>query len=114
MEKKRKSYLARFNRILIWLTFVLFVFFVICGFGSTNWSLVSALTGGILNHALSLYLHRMLAVPVLALLVIHGMIGLRFNLISWGVKEGKFLNVFVISLGSFFIALFIILEFVMI
>ncbi len=99
--------------MLIWLTFVLFAFFVICGFGIVNPSSVSKLTGGFLNHALSVYLHTTLAMPVVVLLVIHAMVGLRFNLIRWGVREGKLLNAFAVGLGSFFVALFIILQYVM-
>jgi hypothetical protein len=110
MEKKRNSYLAKLNRILIWPTFVLFVFYVICGFGIINSSSVSTLTGGFLNRDRSAYFHTTLTAPVLILLLIHMMIGLRFNLIHWGVREGKLLNAFVIGLGAFFIALFIILQ----
>jgi len=112
MEKKRNSNLAKLNRILIWLTFVLFVFYVICGFGIINSSSVSSLTGGILNRDRSAYFHTTLTAPVLTLLLVHMMIGLRFNLIHWGVREGKLLNAFVIGLGVFFIALFIILQYV--
>ncbi|MCJ7767455.1 hypothetical protein MUP79_03585 [Candidatus Bathyarchaeota archaeon] len=112
MEKKRNSNLAKLNRILIWLTFVLFVFYVICGFGIINSSSVSSLTGGILNRDRSAYFHTTLTAPVLILLLVHMMIGLRFNLIHWGVREGKLLNAFVIGLGVFFIALFIILQYV--
>jgi len=112
MEKKRNSNLAKLNRILIWLTFVLFVFYVICGFGIINSSSVSSLTGGILNRDRSAYFHTTLTAPVLILLLVHMMIGLRFSLIHWGVREGKLLNAFVIGLGVFFIALFIILQYV--
>jgi len=112
MEKKRNSNLAKLNRILIWLTFVLFVFYVICGFGIINSSSVSSLTGGILNRDRSAYFHTTLTAPVLILLLVHMMIGLRFNLIHWGVREGKLLDAFVIGLGVFFIALFIILQYV--
>ncbi len=112
MEKKANSPLPRFNRVLVWLTYVLLVFFVICGFGIVNPTLISSLTGGILNHSLSSYLHTTLALPVVVLLVIHGMIGLRSNLIRWGIKEGIFLNGFVVSLGGFFVLLFVLLQFV--
>jgi hypothetical protein len=112
MEKKRNSYLAKLNRMLIWPTFVLFVFYVICGFGIINLSSVSALTGNVLDRDRSAYFHTTLTAPVLILLLIHMMIGLRFNLIHWGVREGKLLNASVIGLGAFFIALFIILQYV--
>ncbi len=65
MEKKRNSHLAKLNRILIWFTFVLFAFFVICGFGIINSSSVSTLTGNVLDHARSVYFHTTLAAPVL-------------------------------------------------
>ena len=112
MDKKRGSYLGKINRILIWLTFVLFVFYVICGFGIINSSFVSRLTGNVLDRDRSAYFHTALTVPVLVLMLIHMMIGLRFNLIHWRVREGKLLNTFVIGIGAFFIALFIILGYV--
>lgn len=111
MGKRKDSYLARFNRILVWLTCILLVFFIVCGFGITNPLLINAMTGGVLTRSLSLHLHTTLAAPVMTLLVIHAMIGLRFNMIRWGVKEGKLLNVFTIGLSAFLIALFIIMEF---
>jgi hypothetical protein len=112
MEKKRSSYLAKLNRILIWPTFALFVFYVICGFGIINSSSVSTLTGGFLDRDRSAYFHTSLTAPVLILLLIHMMIGLRSNLVHWGAREGKLLSAFVIGLGAFFMALFIILQYV--
>lgn len=112
MEKKRTSYLAKINRILIWSTFVLFVFYVVCGFGIINSSSVSTLTGGVLNRDRSVYFHTNLTAPVLILLLIHMMIGLRFNMVRWGVREGRLLDAFVVGLGAFFMALFIILQYV--
>lgn len=112
MEKKRNSYLAKLNRILIWLTFVLLVFYVVCGFGIINSSSVSTLTGGVLNRDRSAYFHTTLTAPVLILLLIHMMIGLRFNLIRWGVRKGRLLDAFVVGFGVFFMALFIILQYV--
>jgi len=112
MMKKRGFYLVRFNRALIWLTFVLIVFYVICGFGIVNSSSVGILTAGILNRERSVYFHTTLTTPVLILLLVHMMIGLRFNLIRWGIKDGKLLNAFVIGFGAFFMVLFVVLQYV--
>lgn len=112
MEKKRKSYLSKLNRILIWFTFFLFVFYVICGFGIINSSSVGTLTGNVLDRDRSAYFHTTLTAPILILLLVHMMIGLRSNLVHWGIREGKLLNAFVIGLGTFFIALFIMLQYV--
>jgi thiosulfate reductase cytochrome b subunit len=103
-------YLKKFNRILVWSTLVLFMIFVVSGYGITNQEVISELTGGILNRSLSLNLHMTLALPVLALLMIHVLIELRFTLIRWGVKDGMMLNVFVIGLGVFCGVLLVLMD----
>jgi hypothetical protein len=67
----------------------------------TNPELTSLLTGGIFTSSFSMYLHANLAVPVLLLLLIHVIIGLKTALTRWGIEEGKLLNVFLIILGLF-------------
>ncbi|MEM4704070.1 MAG: hypothetical protein QXJ02_03280 [Candidatus Bathyarchaeia archaeon] len=107
---KVNYYLAKINRTLIWVTLALFAFFTLCGYGITNPILVSRLTGGLLNRTLSLYYHTLLAFPVLLLMLIHVLIGLKFALMRWGVKDGKLLNSFIVALGIFTIAIIILFE----
>lgn len=103
-------YLKKFDRILVWSTLVLFVIFAVSGYGIVNPEMVGELTGGILNRSLSLNLHVNLALPVLALLMIHVLVELRFTLIRWGVKDGVMLNVFVIGLGVFCGVLLVLMD----
>ena len=112
MSKSRNRYLVKFNRILIWATLVVFAFFVVCGFGTTNPELLGQLTGGILNRAVSIHLHTVLAAPVLVLLLIHTLIGLKLALIRWGVEDGILLNAFIIGLGVFVTAIILVLQYV--
>ena len=74
----------------------------------TNPRMVSELTGGVFTFSVSQYLHLNLAVPVLILLMIHVLIGLKTALNRWGVEEGKLLNVVLIALGFFATALIIL------
>lgn len=101
MEKTGDHYLKKLNRLLVWPTLVLFVIFVISGYGITNPGLVSELTGGVLTRAMSLKLHLALAFPILMLLTIHVLIGAKSALARWGVKEGMLLNVFLLLIGIF-------------
>ena len=103
-------YLKKFNRILVWPTLVLFIIFAVSGYGIIRPEMIGELTGGILNRSLSLNLHMNLALPVLALLMIHVLIELRFTLIRWGVKDGMMLNVFVIGLGVFCSVLLVLMD----
>ena len=103
-------YLARFNRILAWFTLPLLVFFVLCGYGATNPTMVGAFTGGLLSRTLSIHLHTVLTPVVLVLLLIHTLIGLKFALIRWGVQDGKLLNGFLITLGIFAMTLVIVFQ----
>jgi len=106
----KNGYLFRLNRLLVWPTLILFMVYVACGYGITNPKLVGELTGGLLSRALALYLHTLLAAPVLILLLIHILIGLKFTLTQWGVKEGALLNAFLILLGAFATALLILMQ----
>jgi hypothetical protein len=87
---------------------VLFIVFAISGFGITNPRMTSELTGGLFKPSVSLYLHLNLAAPVLILLMIHVLIGLKTALARWGVEEGRLLNVVLIALGLFVTALIIL------
>jgi len=53
-------------------------------------------------------LHVNLAAPVLILLLIHLLIGMRTALTRWGMEEGMLLNAFVIGLGLFVATLIIL------
>jgi cytochrome b subunit of formate dehydrogenase len=108
MTRKQNGRLQRFNRLLAWSTVVLFAVFVISGFGMTNPKLTTDLTGGIFTSSFSMYLHVNLAAPVLILLLIHLLIGMRTALTRWGIEEGLLLNAFVIALGVFVAALIIL------
>ena len=105
------DFLVRVNRLLVWPTLFLSVAYVIFGYGITNPGVVSELSGGVLNRALSLYLHTVLAVPVLVLLLVHILIGLRSALIRWGVKKGTLLNTFLLLLGIFAVVLLLLMQF---
>jgi thiosulfate reductase cytochrome b subunit len=110
MEKRRDHYIRKFNRILILPLVVLSVVFVIAGYGTVNPQLIGELTGGLLNRSISLYLHTVLAFPVLILLAVHILVQLRFALINLGVKDGVLLNIFVIALGIFITTLFLLMD----
>lgn len=110
MKGAANFYLARINRVLIWFTLPFLVFFIACGYGATNPEVVGAFTGGLLTRTLSIYLHTVLAPAVLVLLLIHTLIGLRFTLMRWGVRDGKLFNAFLILLGAFAAALVIVLQ----
>lgn len=112
MSKSRNRYLVKFNRILVWPTLIVFALFSICGFGITNPDMLEQLTGGILNRAVSIHLHTILAAPVLVLLLIHTLIGLKLTLIRWGVEDGILLNAFLIGLGVFVTAVILVLQYV--
>jgi succinate dehydrogenase/fumarate reductase cytochrome b subunit len=105
------DFLVRVNRLLVWPTLFLFVVYVFSGYGITNPNLVNELSWGILNRTISLHLHMDLALPVLALLLAHVLIGLRSALIRWGLRDGNLLNAFLLLLGVFAVALLLLMQF---
>jgi hypothetical protein len=111
MARTGSGYLQKFNRVLVWPTTVLLIVFVVSGYGVTNPALIGELTGGILDRSLSLYLHINLAVPVLVLLLVHILIGLKSTLTRWGVEEGNLLNAFLILLGVFVTVLIVLMQY---
>jgi hypothetical protein len=111
MVRRNDRYLIKFNRVLVWLTLVLFIVFIISGYGVTNPELIRELTGGVFTRAISLNLHLKLAFPVLALLTIHVLIGAKSALTRWGVKQGRLLNVFLILLGIFAVTLLLLMQY---
>ena len=106
-----KNYLQRLNRLLVWPTLVLFILLAISGYGILNPTLISELTGGLLNHPNSLSLHTTLILPTLTLLMIHILIGFRSALTRWGVKEGRLLDAFLILLGAFAFILMVSMQY---
>lgn len=111
MKEKDNDNLQRFNRLLVWLTLVLLIFLVLSGFGMTNPEVTTRLTGGIFTTTFSMYLHANLVVPVLILLLIHVLIGMKTALIRWGIEEGWLLKIFLITIGLFATALIILLRY---
>lgn len=111
MGEKRKDYLQRFNRLLVWPTLILFIVLAISGYGTINPGTTSELTGGLFTRALSLYLHTTLVLPTLTLLTIHVLIAIRAILTRWGIREGKLLNAFLILLGAFTVALIVLMQY---
>jgi hypothetical protein len=111
MAKNDRDLLKRFNRVLAWLTLVVFVVFVFAGYGMTNPTVTSALTGGVFTKVTSFYIHVHLAAPLLILLMVHVLIGLRNALTRWGVKERMLLNVFLVVLGVFVAGVIILLQY---
>jgi len=111
MGKTNDRFLTKFNRVLVWLTLVLFIVFIVSGYGVTNPELIRELTGGVLTRAISLNLHLKLAFPILALLTIHVLIGAKSALTRWGVKQGRLLNVFLILLGIFAVTLLLLMQY---
>lgn len=111
VKKSIDFYLAKLNRLLVWPTLVLFIIYVLSGYGVTNPKLVSELTRGVLTHALSLYLHTTLTLPVLILLSIHILAGIRSSLVRLGVEDSKLLSVFIILMGVFSITLLMLMQF---
>jgi hypothetical protein len=110
MKKVFNDYLRIFGRIIAWVLVVVFVAYVFTGYGITNPEVVVRLTGGLLTHTYSLYLHMALALPVLVLVMVHVLLGLRFALIRWGVKDGVLLNVFILILGLFSLVLLMLMN----
>jgi hypothetical protein len=90
---------------------VLLIIVVISGFGITNPKTTSELTGGVFTQYNSLYWHLNLTVPVLILLMIHVLIGLKTALTRRGVKKARLLNVVLVALGLFVTALIILARF---
>jgi hypothetical protein len=111
MVKNERDLLNRFNRVLVWLTLVLFVVFAFAGYGLTNPRVTSELSGGVFTKAFSLYVHVNLAAPVLILVMIHVLVGLRNALVRWGVDAGLLLNVFLVALGAFTAGVIIVLQY---
>lgn len=111
MGKANDRFLTKFNRVLVWLTLVLFIVFIISGYGVTNPELIRELTGGVFTRAISLNPHLNLAFPVLALLTIHVLIGAKSALTRWGVKEGMLLNVFLLLIGIFTMTLLALMQY---
>jgi thiosulfate reductase cytochrome b subunit len=107
LTKRSNDYLRTFNRLLVWPTLVLLIIVVISGFGITNPGMTSELTGGVFTQYNSLYWHLNLVVPVLILLMIHVLIGLKTALTRRGVKA-RLLNVVLVLLGLFVTALIIL------
>jgi thiosulfate reductase cytochrome b subunit len=112
MEKRNSDRFKRFNHLLAWFTLMLFVLFILTGYGITNPKMVNELTGGILTRGVSLNLHMMIAFPVLALLTVHIVIGAKSALARSGVKEGKLLYAFLILLGVFALTLLALMQYV--
>ena len=111
MEKTRKDYLKKFNRLLVWPTLVLFIILTVSGYGILNPGTVSSLTGGLFTHVFSLYLHTTLILPTLTLLMIHVLIALRSTLTRWGIREGRLLDAFVLLLGAFALTLMVLMQY---
>ena len=117
VTRKEDPALQRFNRLLAWFTLLLFAFLAISGFGMTNPGFTSRLTGGLFTPSLSMYLHANLAAPVLILLLIHFLIGIKAAVIRWGLVEDKpsntLVNAFLIILGLFIAVLIVLARYVM-
>ena len=111
VKKSINFYLAKLNRLLVWPTLVLFIVYVLSGYGITNSRLISELTGGVMTHSLSLSIHTTIAMPVLFLLSIHVLIGLRLGLRRLGIQDGRLLNIFLILLGVLSTTLLILMQF---
>lgn len=110
MDRARDDYLQRFNHAIVWLLAALLILLVVTGYGITNPQIIGELTGGILTHPLSLYLHTLLDFPVLVLVMIHVLIGLRFALLRRGVKDGKMLSAFLLILGLYSVFLLVLVD----
>jgi hypothetical protein len=98
----------------VWPTLVLFILLAISGYGILNPNLVSELTGHLLNHPFSLYLHTTLVLPTLALVMIHVLITIRSTLIRWGIRAGRLLDAFMLLLGAFALTLMVLMQYLVI
>jgi cytochrome b subunit of formate dehydrogenase len=114
MEQTKKDHLQRFNRLLVWPTLILFILLAISGYGILNPRLINELTGGLLNHPLSLYLHTTLILPTLTLIMIHVLIAIRSTLIRWGIREDRLLDAFVLLLGAFVLTLMVMMQYLVV
>ena len=94
----------------MWPTLVLFVAFVIVGYGITKPEIVNALTGGVLTRSVSIYLHTVLTAPVLILIMIHVLIDVKLALDRRGVGYGRLADALLITLGIITSAVIVLLQ----
>jgi hypothetical protein len=110
LTENRNDFSKRLNNLLVWPTLVLLIVFAFAGYGTLNSNLTSKLTGGLFTTAFSLYLHKSLAAPVLILLTIHVIIGLKSALTRRGIGKGTFPNIVLVTLGLLAVAMILLLQ----
>jgi hypothetical protein len=98
-RKTVNYYLMKANRIIVWILLLLMLIMIISGYGLTKPSLIRSLSGGWIDYHTALFIHTSLDTPFLILLLIHVVIEIRFSLMRWGVKNQKFLNLLMLTLG---------------
>jgi hypothetical protein len=59
------------RKLVAWLLLAASLFFLLTGFGISNWDVVSAVTYGLLGKAESFRVHEVLWAPFLLLLALH-------------------------------------------
>ena len=87
----RNVVLNRFDRIIAWLLWALFLLMTVSGY---------MLTKGFIDRYWGFLAHLQLAIPAMALFTIHFAIRLRFILIRWKMKEGPLVNFVSILVGT--------------
>jgi len=87
----RNVALNRFDRIIAWLLWALFLLMTVSGY---------MLTKGFIDRYWGFLAHLQLAIPAMALFTIHFAIRLRFILIRWKMKEGPLVNFVSILVGA--------------
>ena len=86
----RSVALNKFDRIIAWLLWAMFLLMTISGY---------MLTKGFIDRYWGFLAHLQLAIPAMALFTIHFAIRLRFILLRWKMKEGLMVNLLSIIVG---------------
>jgi len=86
----RNVALNKFDRIIAWLLWAMFLLMTISGY---------MLTKGFIDRYWGFLAHLQLAIPAMALFTIHFAIRLRFILLRWKMKEGLMVNLLSIIVG---------------
>jgi uncharacterized membrane protein YqaE (UPF0057 family) len=89
----------RINRLIVWALLGLILLTLLSGYGLTNPRLITTITGGLLDHNTSLFIHTTFDPYLTVLLFIHVLIELKFTFMRWGFKKESLLNILLLLLG---------------
>lgn len=98
----RNLALNRFDRVIAWLLWALFIVMTLSGY---------MLTKGFIDRYWGFLAHLQLAIPAMLLFTIHFAIRLRFILLRWKMKEGVLVNLIPLLVGVALFLPFLYLDF---